>query len=73
MLQTVPTNQPGIRQSSCAECLGLLNGTRPSADPHEYLVLTGRSEAIAKISSYKCLLCGRKLVRHLSEDEPRWA
>ena len=38
----------------CSDCEGLKNGTRSSRDPHQYLVLTGRS----LIETYRCLVCG---------------
>ncbi len=45
----------------CSDCIGLRNGTRSSRDPHQYLVLTGRSADAPLTESYRCLVCASEL------------
>ena len=54
----------------CTECEGLKNGTRSLPDPHEYLVLSRRSES--GTAYYQCLVCKANLTCELDGRVPRW-
>ena len=41
----------------CPDCESLKSGTRSSRDPHQYLVLTGKSADSPSNESYRCLVC----------------
>ena len=55
----------------CVDCEGLRSGTRSLPQPHQYLVLTGQSEA-SGAATYRCLICRNELTREKEGNGNRW-
>lgn len=55
---------------TCRDCEALESGCSSLEDPHEYLVMTGRS-ATNGAAFYRCLLCNTFLTL-LREGSRRW-
>jgi hypothetical protein len=57
---------------ACADCEGLRSGTRSSPHPHQYLVLTTRSNDSSR-ESYRCLVCSSNLTLVRSGNSYLWS
>jgi hypothetical protein len=67
---SVQTNAPG---KPCPDCEGLKRGTRSSQDPHQYLVLSGRSNSNPPVETYRCLVCASDLTFVRNGKMGRWS
>jgi hypothetical protein len=56
----------------CSDCEGLRSGTRSSRDPHQYLVLSGRSTSNPSVESYRCLVCSSILTLERRGNADFW-
>jgi hypothetical protein len=57
---------------ACSDCEGLRSGTRSSPQPHQYLVLTTRSDNPAR-ETYRCLVCASTLSLQRSGNSHFWS
>ena len=56
----------------CLDCYGLTTGTRSFQEPHQYLVLSGRSQSSPNTESYRCLVCASNLTFERNGKTGRW-
>jgi hypothetical protein len=71
LAKTAKTRIGDEMSRTCRDCDALKKGTGNYDEPHEYLVMTGRSIA-SGAAFYRCLLCNTFLTFAPEDGAPRW-